>query len=151
MYCVTDVNLQIHRMRNFAKVIAPHILNLWCDEFFQNLVFYILNRVVLIKSCSASSISPIIFESGNAARSTEGGRSGTAEARKPGFRSTEVLVQHRLAAYCTYVHVPRTVRPAIFFGVCKTVRSVVLRRGTKSVFAGAFCSVSRVRTEVHAH
>jgi hypothetical protein len=100
---------------------------------------------------SASSISPIIFESGNAARSTEGGRSGTAEARKPGFRSTEVLVQHRLAAYCTYVHVPRTVRPAIFFGVCKTVRSVVLRRGTKSVFAGAFCSVSRVRTEVHAH
>jgi hypothetical protein len=45
-------------MRNFAKVIAPHILNLWCDEFFQNLVFYILNRVVLIKSCFPHHPSP---------------------------------------------------------------------------------------------
>ena len=145
------MNLQIHRMRNFAKFIAHHILNLLCDDFFQNLVFYILNRVVLIKSCSGSSISPIIFESGNATRIMEGGRCGTAEARKPGFRSTEVLVQHRLTAYSTFVHVPRTVRPAIFFGVCKIVRSVVLRRATKSAFAGAFCSVSRLRTEVHDH
>ena len=109
MYCVTDVNLQIHRMRNFAKVIAQHILNLLCDDFFQNLVFYILNRVVLIKLCFRIIHLPIIFESGNATRSTEGGRCGTAEARKPGFRNTEVLVQHRLAAYSTYVHVPRTV------------------------------------------
>ncbi len=103
------------------------------------------------KHVSSSSISPIIFESGNTEHSMEGGRRGTAEARKPGSRSTEVLVQHRLAVYCTYVHVPHTVRSAIFFEVCKTVRSVVLRRDTKSVFVGAFCSVSRVCTEVHVH
>ena len=63
----------------------------------------------------------------------EGGRCGTAEARKPGFRSTEVLVQHRLAFYCTYVHVPLTVRPVIFFGVCKTVTETCGKRTSSSL------------------
>ena len=67
---------------------------------------------------------------------------------KPGFRRTEVLVNHGLGANCTYIHVPRTVRPVIFFGVCKTGLSVVLRRAIKSVFVGVFPSVSSVHTQV---
>ena len=68
---------------------------------------------------------------------------------KPGFRRVELLVNHRLGPYCTYIHDPRTVKPAIFFDVCKTVLSVVLREAIKGAFAGAFHSVSRVRTQVH--
>jgi hypothetical protein len=112
------VNLQIDRMKKIVKVITPYISNLWCDQFSENLVFSILNRVVLIQ--------PHI---------TEGRRCGTDEVRKPGFKITEVSVEHRLTVYCTYVHVPRTVRVTIFFGVCKTVLSVVFRRSIKSVFS----------------
>ncbi len=82
MYCGTDVNLQIDRMKNFEivklEVITPYISNLWCDQFSENLVFSILNRVVLIQ--------PHI---------TEGRRCDTTEVRKPGFKITEVSVEHR--------------------------------------------------------
>ena len=61
---------------------------------------------------------------------------------KPGFRITEVLVNHRLGSYCTYIHVPLTVRPVIFFGVCKTVLSVVLFRVIKKCVWRGFCSIS---------
>jgi len=55
MYCVTDVNLQMHKNRKFAKFFQLTSFSRYeVRNFLENFVFSILNRVVLMEFCELS-------------------------------------------------------------------------------------------------